>query len=162
MKKQLIILGIGMLPWIATHAQQQDTTLIRTVVVENEYNPTVMDASKINVLPKVEEPTVPKTHIDYASSIRPVSAWNYQTMQPIVKEWKSDAAYRGYLSAGYGNNGNVDLAAGYLWDISKRDRLNVSVCFFIVLDLPYWKIYVEIESMKTFSHFPTWLHYLLL
>ena len=34
MKKQLIILGIGMLPWIATHAQQQDTTLIRTVVVE--------------------------------------------------------------------------------------------------------------------------------
>ena len=129
MKKQLIILGIGMLPWIATHAQQQDTTLIRTVVVENEYNPTVMDASKINVLPKVEEPTVPKTHIDYASSIRPVSAWNYQTMQPIVKEWKSDAAYRGYLSAGYGNNGNVDARLGYLWDISKKDRLNLAASF---------------------------------
>lgn len=129
MKKQLVILSMGMLPLLATHAQQQDTTLIRTVVVENEYNPTVMDASKINVLPKVEEPTVPKTHIDYASSIRPVSAWNYQAMQPIVKDWKADAAYRGYLSAGYGNNGNVDARLGYLWDISKKDRLNVAASF---------------------------------
>ena len=125
MKKKLVILSIGMLPLVATHAQQ-DTTLVRTVVVENQYNPTVMDASKINVLPKVEEPTVPKTHIDYASSIRPVSAWNYQAMQPIVKDWNTEAAYRGYLRAGYGNNGNVDARLGYLWDISKKDRLNVA------------------------------------
>ena len=123
MKKKLVILSIGMLPLLAAHAQEQDTTLVRTVVVENQYNPTVMDASKINVLPKVEEPTVPKTHIDYATSLRPVSAWNYQAMQPIVKDWKADAAYRGYLRAGYGNNGNVDTRLGYLWDISKKDRL---------------------------------------
>ena len=102
MKKKLVILSIGMLPLLAAHAQEQDTTLVRTVVVENQYNPTVMDASKINVLPKVEEPTVPKTHIDYATSLRPVSAWNYQAMQPIVKDWKADAAYRGYLRAGDG------------------------------------------------------------
>ena len=125
MKKKLIIAGLGMLPWLAASAQQQDTTLVRTVVVENEYNPTVMDASKINVLPKVEEPTVPKTHIDYSATIRPVSAWNYQAMNPIVKEWKADAAYRGYLRAGDGNNGNVGAQLGYLWDISKKDRLNV-------------------------------------
>lgn len=126
MKKKLVILSIGMLPLLAAHAQEQDTTLVRTVVVENQYNPTVMDASKINVLPKVEEPTVPKTHIDYATSLRPVSAWNYQAMQPIVKDWKADAAYRGSLRAGYGNNGNVDARLGYLWDISKKDRLNVA------------------------------------
>ena len=129
MKKKLVILSIGMLPLLATHAQEQDTTLVRTVVVENQYNPTVMDASKINVLPKVEEPTVPKTHIDYATSLRPVSAWNYQAMQPIVKDWKADAAYRGYLRAGYGNNGNVDARLGYLWDISKKDRLSVEASF---------------------------------
>lgn len=126
MKKKLIIAGLGMLPWLAASAQQQDTILVRTVVVENEYNPTVMDASKINVLPKVEEPTVPKTHIDYSATVRPVSAWNYQAMNPIVKEWKADAAYRGYLRAGYGNNGNVDAQLGYLWDITKKDRLNVA------------------------------------
>ena len=129
MKKKLIIAGLGMLPWLAASAQQQDTTLVRTVVVENEYNPTVMDASKINVLPKVEEPTVPKTHIDYSATVRPVSAWNYQAMNPIVKEWKADAAYRGYLRAGYGNNGNVDAQLGYLWDISKKDRLNLEASF---------------------------------
>ncbi|MBQ2857297.1 MAG: TonB-dependent receptor [Bacteroidaceae bacterium] len=129
MKKQLVILGMGMLSWTATYAQQQDTTLVRTVVVENEYNPTVMDASKINILPKVEEPTVPKALIDYAGSICPVSTWNYQAMQPIVKDWKVDAAYRGYLRAGYGNNGNVDARLGYLWDISKKDRLNLAASF---------------------------------
>ena len=129
MKKKLIIAGLGMLPWLAVSAQQQDTTLVRTVVVENEYNPTVMDASKINVLPKVEEPTVPKTHIDYSATVRPVSAWNYQAMNPIVKEWKADAAYRGYLRGGYGNNGNVDAQLGYLWDISKKDRLNLEASF---------------------------------
>ena len=129
MKKKLIIAGLGMLSWLAASAQQQDTTLVRTVVVENEYNPTVMDASKINVLPKVEEPTVPKTHIDYSATVRPVSAWNYQAMNPIVKEWKADAAYRGYLRAGYGNNGNVDAQLGYLWDISKKDRLNLEASF---------------------------------
>ena len=125
MKKILIIASLGILPWVASYAQQ-DTTLVRTVVVENEYNPTVMDASKINVLPKVEEPTVPKTHIDYSTSIRPVASWNYQAMSSIVKDWTADAAYRGYLRAGYGNNGNVDAALGYLWDITKKDRLNVA------------------------------------
>ena len=125
MKKKLIIASLGILPWVASYAQQ-DTTLVRTVVVENEYNPTVMDASKINVLPKVEEPTVPKTHIDYSTSIRSVASWNYQAMSPIVKDWTADAAYRGYLRAGYGNNGNVDAALGYLWDITKKDRLNVA------------------------------------
>ena len=125
MKKKIVIASMGMCAFLATYAQQQDTTLVRTVVVENQYNPTVMDASKINVLPKVEEPTVPKANIDYATSIRPVAGWANQSMNPIVRDWTPDAAYRGYLRAGYGNNGNVDARLGYLWDISKKDRLNV-------------------------------------
>ena len=118
MKKKIVIASMGMCAFLATYAQQQDTTLVRTVVVENQYNPTVMDASKINVLPKVEEPTVPKAHIDYANSVRPVASWANQSMNPIVRDWTPDAAYRGYLRAGYGNNGNVDARLGYLWDIS--------------------------------------------
>ena len=125
MKKKIVIASMGMCAFLATYAQQQDTTLVSTVVVENQYNPTVMDASKINVLPKVEEPTVPKAHIDYANSVRPVASWANQSMNPIVRDWTPDAAYRGYLRAGYGNNGNVDARLGYLWDISKKDRLNV-------------------------------------
>ena len=125
MKKKIVIASMGMCAFLATYAQQQDSTLVRTVVVENLYNPTVMDASKINVLPKVEEPTVPKANINYATSIRPMSNWTYQAMSPMVRDWEPDAAYRGYFRAGYGNNGNVDTRLGYLWDISKKDRLNV-------------------------------------
>ncbi len=36
------------------HMRSKSSTLNRTVVVENEYNPNIMDASKINVLPRVE------------------------------------------------------------------------------------------------------------
>lgn len=125
MKKIAIVAVLGFMPLVGAFAQQ-DTTVNRTVIVENEYNPTVMDASKINVMPQMSEPKATKKNINYATSLRPVSAWDYQAMSPVVREWESAAAYRGYLRGGYGNNGNVDLAAGYLWDISKRDRLNVS------------------------------------
>ena len=37
----------------AQTTQPKDTTMTRTVVVEQEYNPDIMDASKVNVLPKV-------------------------------------------------------------------------------------------------------------
>lgn len=125
MKKLAVIIGIGLWAVSATYAQQ-DTTLNRTVIVENEYNPTVMDASKINVMPKMNEPKATKKNIDYATSLRPVSAWEYQVMSPVVRDWVSDGAYRGYLHAGYGSNGNVELGVGYLWDISQNDRLNVA------------------------------------
>lgn len=125
MKKIAFLAVLGFVPFMGAFAQQ-DTTVNRTVIVENEYNPTVMDASKINVMPKMNEPKATKKNINYATSLREVSSWDYQTMSPVVREWESDAAYRGYVRGGYGNNGNVDLAAGYLWNISKRDRLNVS------------------------------------
>lgn len=125
MKKIAIIAFAGMLPLSAVHAQQ-DSTLNRTVVVENEYNPTVMDASKINVLPKVEEPAVIKKGIEYATALRPVSAWSYEEMSPIMREWTSKRARRGYVRGGYGNYGNVDFRAGYVWDMTKNDRLTVA------------------------------------
>ena len=58
---------------MAANAQQHaaDSALNRTVVVENQYNPEVMDAFKVNVLPKVEEPALPKQHIDYPPALHP-------------------------------------------------------------------------------------------
>ena len=108
---------LAFLPLSVAYAQQ-DSTLNRTVVVENEYNPNIMDASKINVLPRVEEPAVMKKGIEYATALRPVSAWTYESMSPITREWAMNRAKRGYVRAGYGNYGNVDFKAGYLWDIT--------------------------------------------
>lgn len=117
---------LAFLPLSAAYAQQ-DSTLNRTVVVENEYNPNIMDASKINVLPRVEEPAVVKKGIEYATALRPVSAWSYESMSPITREWALNKAKRGYLRGGYGNYGNVDFKAGYVWDITKNDRLQAGV-----------------------------------
>ena len=64
MKRTLYIAGGFTLAFLmpfnlqAQNTQPKDTTMNRTVVVEQEYNPDILDASKVNVLPKVEEPTV--------------------------------------------------------------------------------------------------------
>lgn len=126
MKRIAMIAGLGMMSLTAAYAQQNNTELERTVVVENQYNPTVMDASKINVLPKVEEPSVPKSNIDYVTSLRPVSAWNYQSMGLMPREQVVDAIYRGWFRAGYGTHGNVDVKAGYEGYVGSKDRLGVA------------------------------------
>lgn len=56
-----------------------------------------------------------KKGIEYATALRPVSAWTYESMSPITREWAMNRAKRGYVRAGYGNYGNVDFKAGYLW-----------------------------------------------
>ena len=58
----------------AQTTQPKDTTMTRTVVVEQEYNPDIMDASKVNVLPKVEEPTVSKKEVEYATTFFPATS----------------------------------------------------------------------------------------
>lgn len=120
-----IIMGVALLPVVKGYAQEQakDSTLNRTVVVENQYNPEVMDAFKVNVLPKVEEPAVAKQHIDYATSVRPLTMWSFSPMAPITSEQKQPDAPRGYIRGAYGSRNNTDLKASYLWDISRRDRL---------------------------------------
>lgn len=68
-----ILLGIAFtaLPVsILAQTQPKDTTVNRTVVVEQQYNPDIMDASKVNVLPKVEEPTVSKKRWNMPHSLR--------------------------------------------------------------------------------------------
>ena len=72
---KIALVCAGLLPGAVISAQEQkkDSTLNRTVVVENQYNPEVMDAFKVNVLPKVEEPAVAKKNIDYATYLR--SLW---------------------------------------------------------------------------------------
>lgn len=124
-----IIIAIGLGGWcMHAYAQEQmpDTVLNRTVVVENQYNPEVMDAFKINVLPEVEEPAVLKRHIDYATSLRPFSAWSFTPMQAMTSDEKQPEAPRGYARAAYGTGNNVDARLSYLWDISRRDCLGFS------------------------------------
>lgn len=104
---------------------KKDTTLNRVVIVEKEYNPDIMDASKVNVLPKVQEPTVGKKSIEYNMSLLPFASFE-EVMRPVTQNLDQAKATRGYARLGYGNNGNVDAKVAYLFNLSQRDNLNVS------------------------------------
>jgi len=104
---------------------KKDSTLNRVVIVEKEYNPDIMDASKVNVLPKVQEPSVSKKKIEYNTSVLPFSAFS-DVMKPVTSNLDQEKAKRGYARLGYGNNGNVDAKVNYLFNLSKRDQLGAS------------------------------------
>ena len=90
MKKIQYILAGTMLVSLSLGAQAQtqpqDTTMNRTVVVEQEYNPDIMDASKVNVLPRVEPPTVSKKAVEYDATLMPATQSPQVSCKPIPEK----------------------------------------------------------------------------
>ena len=82
---------------LGIHAQQQakDSTVNRTVVVEQEYNPDILDASKINVLPKVEPPTASKRVVEYDATLMPANAIPATVMQAYTGKETQASRQRG-------------------------------------------------------------------
>ncbi len=128
-RNQYIFWGMALMA-VSSSAQEQalpkDSTLSRTVVVEQEYNPIIMDAAKVNVLPKVEEPVVNKKEVEYAVSSTPVSDIPTGTMQAYMGKETQAKSQPGYARLGYGNYNNLDAYANYLFHLSGRDKLNVN------------------------------------
>lgn len=114
---------------VALQAQEQkkDTTLVRTVVVEQEYNPDIMDAAKVNVLPRVEPPAVSKKAVAYDEKLMPATRIPAGLMQPYSGQEAQEKATAGYARLGYGNNNNLDLQAVYRFALTDQDRLNLQL-----------------------------------
>lgn len=125
MKRRFLLASVCVFMGTMAYAQN-DTVTNRVVIVENEYNPTIMDASKLNVLPQIEEPSVPKSVIDYATVVRPTDKWEYQEMPAVVRDWAKRKPHGGYIYGAYGNRENVDAGAGLIWDINPKNRFEVS------------------------------------
>lgn len=106
--------------------QAKDSTVNRTVVVEQEYNPNILDASKVNVLPKVEPPTVSKKEVEYDATLVPAGHIPAPIMQAYTGKETQGKALPGYVRLGYGNYGNLDARANYLFTLSNSDRLNLT------------------------------------
>lgn len=106
--------------------QAQDTTVNRTVVVEQEYAPDINDATKINVVPQVTPPTVSKKAVEYDARMVPAAQIPATTMQAYTGQETQPKAAPGYVRLGYGNYGNLDAQANYLFSLSSRDRLNLN------------------------------------
>jgi len=96
-------------------AQQQDTLLRRQLELERDFNPTLLDADKINSLPALREPAVQKANTNY-------STWAGRTTPPLEialprpGDIMTDIPYslkKGYISFNAGNYANLDGALGY-------------------------------------------------
>ena len=96
MKKVQYIFGalalITIPNWVQAQTQAKDTTLSRTVVVEQEYNPDIIDASKVNVLPKVMPPTVSKKTVEYDATLAPAGNIPARRIQEQKAKIKPNAA----------------------------------------------------------------------
>lgn len=108
-----------------SHAK--DSTLNRTVVVEQAYNPNVQDAAKINLLPPVAEPVVSKREVEYAVAPAPAASIPANLMEAYLGKEVQATSHPGYLRMGYGSYGNLDLLGNYLFRLSPQDRLNLNL-----------------------------------
>ena len=112
---------------LAAQTQQPDTALTRTVVVEQEYAPLIQDASKVNVLPRVEEPKVTPKNVEYDTAPAAAVQVPADTLPSFAAREALPKGTPGYVRLGYGNLGNLDAYADYLFRLSGRDRLGVTV-----------------------------------
>ena len=130
--KHIALSAVTLLTATATlraQSQSQDSTLNRTVVVENEYNPRITDADKINLLPPVEEPRAEKKAVEYARTLRPLAFFRYDAMPSYAPAPVQADSPASFIRLGYGNNGNVAAGLNYLFRPSDADRLNVNAAF---------------------------------
>ena len=126
--KRNCILLLTLIPATLTaQTAAKDSLLNRTVVVEQEYNPEIMDASKINRLPQVETPSVPKQAIEYSLRTNPITSFQtYQPLETYALQESETAPQRGYVRIGYGNRNNLDGRISYAFRLSSKDELSVS------------------------------------
>mgnify|MGYP000848857207 FL=1 len=114
MKKIYIIMVILALS-AGLFAQTQDSLLRRQLELERDFNPTLLDADKINSLPALREPSVQKANTNY-------STWAGRITPPLEIALPRPAGImtdipfnlkKGYLSFHAGNYANIDGAFGY-------------------------------------------------
>ena len=148
---------------LLAQTQPQDSTLNRTVVVEQEYNPDIMDAAKINVVPQVEPLVATQSAVEYDSRLVPAQNIPAATMQAYRGKEAFQKALPGYVRVGYGNYGNLDVRANYLFNLTNRDKLNLTFTMDGMdgsLDLPanagkwdsyYYRTHAGIDYRHAFS-----------
>jgi len=114
MKKRYIIMA-ALAFSAGLFAQTQDSLLQRQLELERDFNPSLLDADKINSLPALREPVVQKANTNY-------STWAGRMTPPLEialprpADIMTEIPYslkKGYLSFNAGNYANMDGAFGY-------------------------------------------------
>lgn len=123
--KRFSFFTILTIPFVLS-AQQADS-LRREVTIEKDFTPIVRDASKINTLPEVEEPTVTRQSIQFSDWTvpAPLEAGVVQLQPGGFGDPARENRQRGYFDFGLGNYWNLAGNAGYRILQNEKDRLNV-------------------------------------
>ena len=131
MKRLYILWGVlaGAATLQAQEPEKTEAQLDRTVVVENLYNPDIMNANKISITPTLEEPQIPKKQIEYDTATKPSARFGFDPMNSFGQLPQLPDAKRGYLRLGYGNRGNADARLSYRFDLGERDEVKANVAF---------------------------------
>lgn len=147
--KALTIVGLlGSL--ITVNAQNQDDKLNREMTLEREYDPTVQDASKVNRLPDIKEPTVTKSAIDYSPFTVPASPDNEINILPSGNTM-TEIPYnnrKGYFHFGGGMYMNLSGDVGYHILNDSKNKLNIFASHRSTSGKIKFKEYWEDEKQK--------------
>ncbi len=111
-----------------TVLQAQTDEKEQIVTVEKEYDPEVGREERMEVLPVGVLPSGERQAIEYGSGARAYTDSRYR-LGPDILRLTQDEATQGYVLGGIGNYGQVDLRAGYLFNIGDRDELGVNASF---------------------------------
>lgn len=107
---------------------QKDSSLRREMLLEAEYTPTIRDADKVNILPRVDDPKPVKALIEYSpwavsptpqAEVAKLQAEHFGT-EPMLYD------KRGYVTLGGGNLMNIRGALGYEFLNTEDDYLRIS------------------------------------
>ncbi|MBR6539228.1 MAG: hypothetical protein IKT76_05165, partial [Bacteroides sp.] len=123
--KRLLYIALLLSTSLYAQEQKNDSLLNRTVVVEQEYSPLIEDATKINVLPQVEAPSVENRPVEYSMEVMATKQFPYEQMNNYTATEQQPTAKPGYLRLGAGNYGKVDFYGNYLFNLSDNDKLNI-------------------------------------
>ncbi len=96
-------------------AQTQDSLLKRQMELEREFNPTLLDADKINSLPALREPTVQKANTNYSTWAGRIAP-PLEIALPRPGNIMTEIPYsmkRGFLFFNAGNYANLNGGLGY-------------------------------------------------
>ncbi len=129
MKLKTIIWTAAVCSTLSIQAQtiSKDTLLRREMLLEKEYNPTIMDASRINYLPEIKDPQTRKAIIEYSNYALPFP------VQPHLMPIRANELYtdvveskkKGYATLGVGTNLEVDADLGYRILHTEKDQLDI-------------------------------------
>ena len=110
-------------------AQTQDSLLKRQMELEREFNPTLLDADKINSLPALREPTVQKAHTNYSTWAGRIAP-PLEIALPRPGNIMTEIPYsmkRGFLFFNAGNYANLNGGLGYR--LVENEKHNLAFTF---------------------------------